>query len=87
MDNYKYFQNDKCEYYPCHKTIPIKCHNAINKEDFNCLFCFCPLHPYKDCGGQYKILSNGIKDCSDCLIPHDKNNYDLIISKIIDHIY
>lgn len=33
------------------------------------------------CGGNYKILSNGIKDCSDCIIPHF--NYDYVIEKII----
>ena len=33
---YKFFQNKKCEYFPCHKGIP--------EEDFNCLFCYCPLY-------------------------------------------
>ena len=84
--NYKFIQNDKCEYFPCHNTLPIKCHDVIDIKDFNCLFCYCPLYPYKDCGGQYKILKNGIKDCSNCLIPHDKNNYDLIINKIRKHL-
>lgn len=76
MDNYKYFQNNKCEFYPCHKDVDSK--------DFNCLFCYCPLYLYKDCEGKYKILNNNIKDCSDCLIPHNKNNYDYIIKKLIN---
>lgn len=80
--SYKYFQNNECEAFPCHTTLPLNCHNIVSKESFNCLFCYCPLYPYMDCGGKFKTLPNKIKDCSDCLIPHDKNNYDLIISKI-----
>lgn len=68
--NYKYFQNKECEYFPCHKIDKI-----------NCLFCFCPLYN-KDCGGNYIILEKGIKDCSNCLIPHGKDGYDYIIKKI-----
>ncbi len=82
MNNYKFVQNTKCEYFPCHNAIPINCHNIIDIKDFNCLFCYCPLYPYKDCGGQYTKLKNGIKDCSNCLVPHNKNNYDLIINKL-----
>ena len=32
-------------------------------------------------GGNHKI-NNGIKDCSDCTIPHDENSYDYIMSKM-----
>ncbi len=35
-ENYKFFNHKNCEYFPCHKT---------NKPDeFNCLFCYCPLY-------------------------------------------
>ncbi len=67
--SYKYFENRSCEYYPCHKL-----------ENMNCLFCYCPLY-LTDCGGNYNILSNGIKDCSDCTIPHMEKNYEFILSK------
>ena len=42
MENsYRYFKNEKCKYFPCHK---------VEKEtDFNCLFCYCPLNQYEDC--------------------------------------
>ena len=74
MDNYKFFQNRECEYFPCHK-----CSN----EDFSCLFCYCPLYALADkCGGNFRYTENGIKDCSDCLIPHRKENYDRIIEKM-----
>ena len=43
--------------------------------------CYCPLYSFKNCNGNYKILENGIKDCSGCLIPH--NNYDYIIEKLM----
>lgn len=45
--------------------------------------CFCPLYNFKDCGGQYKLLENDIKDCSNCVIPH--YNYDYIINKLRQH--
>jgi Zn-finger protein len=70
--SYKFFQNKTCEYFACHKTE--------NIENFNCLFCFCPLYTIKNCGGNFKILKNGIKDCTNCLIPH--YNYDYVIDKI-----
>lgn len=70
--SYKFFQNKECEWFPCHST-----HNI---ENFNCLFCFCPLY-LTNCSGKYQILDNGIKDCSECLIPH--YNYEHIINEII----
>lgn len=74
-ENYKFFQNKKCEYFPCHKVS--------DKESFNCLFCYCPLYLLKDkCGGNFKYTKNGIKDCSDCTIPHSKGGYDHIRGKI-----
>jgi len=72
-NNYKYFSNNKCEYFPCHKNA---------KGDFNCLFCYCPLYFLEDCGGNKKIF-NGIKDCSDCLIPHGEHGYDHIVGRIV----
>jgi Zn-finger protein len=33
-----------------------------------------------NCGGNFKFI-HGIKDCSNCLIPHSKNGYDYIMSK------
>ena len=78
-DNYKFFSNDKCEYFPCHKVSDPK--------NFNCLFCYCPLYALKEnCGGNFKYSENGIKDCSNCLLPHNKNNYDYIMSKFQDII-
>ncbi len=77
-ENYKFVQNTKCEYFPCHK--------GVNKEEYNCLFCFCPLYMLKDqCGGNFKY-TNDIKDCSSCIIPHSKGGYEHIMSKMGDVI-
>lgn len=70
MNKFKYFQHKECEYFPCH-----------NFEELNCLFCFCPLY-FLDCKGNFVILKNGIKDCSNCKIPHSKDGYDYIVKKL-----
>ena len=77
MENYKFNQNKKCEYFPCHK--------GADPESFSCLFCFCPLYALGDrCGGSFTYTQNGIKDCSNCLRPHRKENYDDICARLAD---
>ena len=74
---YSFFSHTKCEYFPCHKT------NA--PEDFNCLFCYCPLYALNDkCGGNFRYTESGIKDCSACLLPHNRKSYSYIVSKFKD---
>ena len=71
--NSKYYENRDCEYFPCHSGAG---------EEFNCLFCYCPLYALgENCGGNYVYLENGIKDCSGCLVPHNPGAYDYIITK------
>jgi len=73
-ENYKFTQHKSCEFFPCHKTN--------DPEKFNCLFCYCPLYMLKDkCGGNFKY-TNGIKDCSDCLVPHSPGGYEHVMSKM-----
>ena len=67
-----YFSNTACEFFPCHK-------NADSK-NFNCLFCYYPLYRLPDCGGNYELLSNGIKDCTNCKFPHE--NYWAVVDKL-----
>ena len=75
MENYKFFQNTKCEYFPCHK--------CSDPERFSCLFCYCPLYALGEkCGGNFSYTENGIKDCSACLRPHRKENYDSIMEQM-----
>ena len=74
-EQYKSFTHEKCEFYPCHKIGEGK--------KLNCLFCYCPLYALKEsCEGNFKYVEGGIKDCSDCLIPHSQNGYDYIMKKI-----
>lgn len=72
MENsYRFFQNKSCEYFPCHKVK--------DSGEFNCLFCYCPLYALGDkCGGNCNYTEKGIKDCSNCLIPHSPKGYDYI---------
>lgn len=72
--SFSFFQNKKCEYFPCHKTD--------DYNNFNCLFCFCPLYYFEKCIGDYKYTKDGIRKCADCTIPHLKENYGLIIDCI-----
>ena len=72
--NFAFFSNEKCEYFPCHK--------CNDKENFNCIFCYCPLYlSGEKCGGNFKYTKDGIKDCTDCLIPHRRENYGYILDK------
>lgn len=78
--NYKFNQNKNCEFFPCHKME--------NTENFNCLFCYCPLYMLgKECGGNYKFTAGDIKDCSACLLPHIKDvGYDHVQKKMMEVI-
>ena len=78
MENsYKYFKNTDCKYFPCHKGL---------SDDFNCLFCYCPMYSMPNCpGSKTYIEKNGkkIKVCTDCTFPHRPENYDKIIQILI----
>lgn len=52
MENsYKYFKNTDCKYFPCHKGL---------SDDFNCLFCYCPMYSMPNCpGSKTYIEKNG----------------------------
>lgn len=69
--NYKFFQHRECENFPCHKIDKL--------EDFNCLFCYCPLYFLGEkCGGNFYYTKSGIKSCKDCDFPHKRENFDAI---------
>ncbi|MDR1542744.1 MAG: cysteine-rich small domain-containing protein [Clostridiales bacterium] len=71
---YSFFSHRKCEAFPCHETK--------DEENFNCLFCYCPLYLLGEkCGGRYAFLSNGIKDCSACAYPHERESYGAITTR------
>ncbi|BCS88571.1 cysteine-rich small domain-containing protein [Pseudodesulfovibrio sediminis] len=75
MENsFRFFNNHACKYFPCHKTS--------RPEQFNCLFCYCPLYFFEECGGRYEMLESGVKDCTNCMIPHTYEGYDHILGKL-----
>ena len=72
--NARFFQNRACEHFPCHEGVP--------EDDFNCLFCFCPLYALgRKCGGNCTYTEKGRKSCMQCSFPHEKNNYDAIMAR------
>lgn len=72
--HFSFFQNTQCEYFPCHETK--------HPERFNCLFCYCPLYALgRNCGGNFRYTPSGIKDCSGCMIPHEKDNFGRITGR------
>ena len=82
-ENYSFFSNKKCEYFPCHKVS-----DKIAEEDFNCLFCYCPLYLKERCPGNpvYLVTANGenIKDCSECTFPHRAANYGKVLECLME---
>ena len=73
MENsYRFFANKDCKYYPCHEGL----------EDFNCLFCYCPLYMLgKQCGGRFFYTEKGVKSCKNCTFPHHKENFGQITGR------
>ena len=76
--HFSFFQNTRCEYFPCHELDDIS--------GFNCLFCFCPLYGLKECGGRYRYTTGGKKDCTGCALPHYRENYGLILERLGDSL-
>lgn len=77
MASYDFFQNKDCEYFPCHA--------GADPVTFSCLFCYCPLYCLGDrCGGSFTYTPDGIKDCSRCLRPHRRENYQAICNRMQD---
>ena len=73
--DHSFFTNRSCKYFPCHK--------GSDPKDFNCLFCYCPLYAMgPDCGGNYSLTQSGVKDCTGCLVPHRRENYERIMEKL-----
>ena len=73
---YAFFCHKECEYFPCHPTK--------NPDQFNCLFCYCPLYALgRDCGGNFVYNEKGYKDCSDCM----SERFGLIGLESVEHRY
>lgn len=71
---FSFFCHRDCEYFPCHPTK--------DPDNFNCLFCYCPLYALgPDCGGNFSYTARGVKDCSRCLLPHQRESYGYVTAK------
>ncbi|MEG0779257.1 MAG: cysteine-rich small domain-containing protein [Oscillospiraceae bacterium] len=69
-----FFCHRSCEAFPCH--------SGIAPEDFNCLFCYCPLYALGEkCGGDFVYTPQNSKDCSKCTFPHRRENYEAILKR------
>ena len=74
VKEYSFFSHKEWEFFPCHK--------GADPQDFNCLFCYCPLYALGDkCGGNFKYTEKGLKDCTGCLLPHKRRNYGYVTGK------
>ena len=72
--HYAFFQHRECEFFPCHE--------GIAEEDFNCLFCYCPLYTLGEkCQGNYSYRENGVKSCEHCGFPHRRENYEKLLTR------
>ncbi|MFR5118337.1 MAG: cysteine-rich small domain-containing protein [Eubacterium sp.] len=50
----------------------------------HCLLCYCPLYLLGDeCGGNFEYLPNGIKNCSNCTLPHCREGYAHVMNKYL----
>lgn len=74
--NCKYYENRDCEYFPCHPNAG---------EQFNCLFCYCPLYALgRKCGGGCSYTEHGYKSCANCTFPHWPENYEKVLARYED---
>jgi Zn-finger protein len=72
--SFSFMSNTDCEYFPCHESD--------SGDGFNCLFCFCPLYGYEDCGGLFSLTADKHKDCSACTLPHSRESYGIITARL-----
>ena len=74
--NCHFFSNRDCEYFPCHEV------SGEEQKLFNCMFCYCPLYTLgEDCGGDFVYTDTGVKDCSECVLPHRPDAFERILSR------
>ncbi len=80
MENsHRFFENRECKFFPCHKGL----------EEFNCLFCYCPMYHLENCPGNPKYKEKEgrrIKVCIDCIFPHVPEYYDKVMSLLKDRM-
>ena len=77
MPHYDFYQHKECEFFTCHE--------GADPATFSCMFCYCPLYALGEkCGGNFTYTPDGIKDCSKCLKPHRRENYNGMCLQLCD---
>lgn len=74
-NSYRFFENKECDHFPCHKGL----------DEFNCLFCYCPMYHIENCPGNPVFKEKdgkSLKICTNCTFPHRVENYDKLIEVI-----
>lgn len=78
--NNQNFLNTQYNYHPCR--------NFLEKTELHCPFNFCPLYNLKNCPGSPNYLLNAkgqeVKSCSECAFPYNPENYNTIISYLLN---
>ena len=84
MDNYRESSNKKASFFSHRECEAFPCHEAVDEDNFNCLFCYCPLYAFgESCGGNYTYTPQGIKNCENCAFPHRRDSYSIIIKRLM----
>ena len=69
-----FFRNTACQYFPCHE--------GVEPDEFNCLFCYCPLYALgPHCQGNFSYNEKGVKDCGQCTMLHKGDAGVAIVKK------
>ena len=79
MPDQPFFTHRTCAYFPCHE--------GIEPDRFNCLFCFCPLYALGSrCGGRFTYTADGVKDCSPSSLPHEGTRGNALVEEHWDEL-
>jgi Zn-finger protein len=74
-----FFRNVDCAYFPCHE--------GVDPQVFNCLFCYCPLYALGPaCGGDFSYTESGTKDCSACTRLHQGDRGAAIVRALFPQL-
>ena len=66
-----------------HSKKPEECQYSFTQHK-TCEFfpCHKTEHPLgSHCGGNFVYLDSGVKDCSNCLVPHGRGSYSYVLKK------
>ena len=72
--HYSFFSNRECEYFHAIKG-QIRKISTVYSATARCML-------FGDkCGGIFRYTENGIKDCTNCQLPHKRKNYGYVTGK------